>query len=462
VALMPVVELLPNDRNLPSQLAIAGQPAHEGGEAGVYPTLDGKYVAKIYHRAAPDREGLLQQIVHLGTNLGMDERFLAWPLAIVRRVDGNPCTGVVTRRVPDSHVPLHKLISTPLDAADQFKQGWSWLDYLRIARGAAIALRTIHSKGMAHADIHFKNLLVDAVSGDVVLIDLDGLVVRGFLPPQVKGMPGFIAPEVVMGKAEPGELSDRHSIAVLILWTLLFRNVMASRRRYDDADRAHDDELAYGAHACFSENPNDQRNWIPQIGAPLFRGGLLSYRMLPPALRELTERALIDGLHDPPKRPHVVEWEQALAETSNLIATCSVCRQAWPYPCWVLPVERRQCPFCGSTVQGHRPAVIELLDETASRTHVPVRSLVLEHRRSVYSDALEPGTAPPFSRRGVAVVGDAVWDAQAEMHRLINTSHAPWVVGDGNEAIRPGGSVLLRPGMMLRFGDGLRSMRVVE
>ncbi len=458
---MRVVDLLPNDHNLPRQLTIATRPTHEGGEACIYPTRDGRYIVKIYHRPGSDREVLLQQIVHLGTNLGMDERFLAWPLAIVRRLDGDPSTGVVVQRVPDSHVPLQRLIATPQNAATQFQQGWSWLDYLVIARGAATAVRTIHSKGMAHADIHYKNLLVDAVSGDVVLIDLDGLVVKGFLPPQVKGMPGFIAPEVVMGKAQPSELSDRHSIAVLILWTLLFRNVMAPRRRYDDVDPAHNDELAYGTYACFSENATDERNWMPQIGAPLYRGGLLSYRMLPLGLQQLTERALIDGLHDPAQRPHAAEWEQALAEAVDMVATCQQCHQTRCYPGPDASSERRQCPFCGSSADGRLPVVVELLEETAAGGLLPVRSLVLEHGKPLFGDALELGALPPFNRRGIPVVGDTIWDSSQAIHRLVNTSTVPWTVGERDDTVRPGGSVPLRPGVVARFGPARRVVRVV-
>jgi hypothetical protein len=59
----------------------------------------------------------------------------------------------------------------------------------------------------------------------------------------------------MMGKSMPDELTDRHSLAVLVLWVLLFRNVMQSQRCYDPDDPVHDDELGFGEFACFSENP---------------------------------------------------------------------------------------------------------------------------------------------------------------------------------------------------------------
>lgn len=460
---MATVNLLPGSRNLPSQLAISDQPAHRGGEGSIFFSFDGQYVVKIYHRPSPDKQKLLQHVLDLGRNLGEDEQFLAWPLGIVDRLNNQPGVGVVTKRVPSSHVPLYKLIYSPLEAVEQFRQGRSWLEYLKIARGTAAAVRTIHGKGMAHADVHLKNFLSNPISGEVVLIDLDGLVVKGFLPPQVKGMPGFIAPEVMMGKSRPEELTDRHSLAVLVLWILLLRNVMQTQKCYDPDDEKHDDELGYGQYTCFSENPNDRRNWIPRIGTPLFRNGALSFRSLTPKLQELAERALIQGLHEPPKRPQVVEWERALAEAYDVLISCPTCRQSFFYPYWLQPPPRRQCPFCGAGVRPPFPAVVELMEARAKGVHVPARPVLFYHGLPLFADITEPGRLPPFTRRGVPIVGQTAWDSKEGVHRLINTGDTPWqIVAGGSGAVGRGASVALRWGLLLSFGNGKRLARVLE
>jgi DNA-binding helix-hairpin-helix protein with protein kinase domain len=460
---MATAHLLPGSRNLPTELTIADQPAHRGGEGSVYFTVDGQHIVKVYHQASADKQRLLQQVLDLGRNLGEDEQFLAWPLGIVDRLNGQARTGVVTRRVPNSYVPLYKLIYSPVDAVSQFQQGRSWLEYLKMARGTAAAVRAIHGKGMAHADIHLKNFLVHPTSGEVVLIDLDGLVVKGFLPPQVKGMPGFIAPEVLMGKSRPEELTDRHSLAVLILWILLLRNVMQTQRCYDDEDPQRDDELGYGEYACFSENANDRRNAVPGAGTPLFRRGALSYRALTPKLQELTERALIEGLHNPPKRPQAQEWERALAEAYDVLVGCPTCRQSFFYPYWLQPAPRRTCPFCGAGVRAPFPAVLELMEARARGVHVPVRNVVLYHGLPLFADVVEQGRVPPFTRRGVPILGQTVWDPKENAYRLINASDTAWqVIPGGSGSVGRGSAVTLRPGMLISFGDGKRLARVVE
>lgn len=460
---MGVISVLPGSRGLPTQLRIGDKPAHRGGEGALYFSTDGKYAVKIYRRPAPNKQKLLQMIIDLGRSLGADEQYLAWPLGIVGQRDGSPCVGVITRRVSPTHVPLYKLIFSPYDAVEQFRKGRSWLEYLKMARGMVAAVRTIHGKGMAHGDIHLKNFLAHPQTGEVVMIDLDGLIVRGFLPPQVKGMPGFIAPEILRRQADPSELTDRHSTAVLVLWTLLLRNVMKTQICYDPDDPHRDDELGYGQYACFSEKKGSP-NWISRIGTPLFRKGLLSYSVLTPRLRELTDKALVDHLHDKPdKRPKAYEWEQALADAYDMLVVCPSCRQSYFYQYWLQPPPRRLCPFCGTGARTPFPGVVELLEEKGKGNFFPARPVVVYHGLPLFEDSIVPNMRPPFTRRGTRVVGGVVWDASKKRHCLVNGSDKKWqVISSGSGYIGRGESVLLKPGMLLSFGDGMRLARVVE
>jgi DNA-binding helix-hairpin-helix protein with protein kinase domain len=460
---MAVVKLLPDSRDLPEQLFIRDQPVHSGGEGTIYFTTDNRYVVKVYHRPSPEKPKLLSHILDLGKTLGDDEQYLAWPLGIINQVNGKAHVGVVTRRVPSTHQALVKLIYSPVDAVEQFRLGRSWLEYLKIARGTAAAVRAIHGKGMAHGDVHLKNFLANPTSAEVVMIDLDGLIVKGFLPPQVKGMPGFIAPEVVMGISKPDELTDRYSLAVLVLWILLLRNVMLTQICYDPDDQMHDDELGYGKYACFSENPGDRRNWIPRIGTPLFRRGALSIRTLTPKLQELTDRALIQGLHTPSKRPMSYEWENALAEAYDALICCPICRQSFFYQYWLQPPQRRQCPFCGTGVRAPLPAVLNLMEERTKGTYVYVRSVVLYHGLPIFVDIIESGRLPPFARRGTLKIGQVLWDPKEYFYRLINITDTPWqIISGGSGSVGHGDSVVLRKGLLLCFGPGKRLASVVE
>src|SRR5579884_3599688 len=230
---MPIVSLSPGTRGLPSQLTIESRPADRGIEGAIYFTTDGAYAVKIYDNPPPDKRQLLQRVLELGQDLGAAGRFLVWPRGIVRALDGTPVVGVAMDRVPSPPFDeLERLILSPVSALAQFRQGRTWSAYLKMARATAAAVRTMHGLGMGHGDLKLQNVKADAVSGEIRLLDLDSPVVRGYLAPEVQGSPRFIAPEILMHSGEAGILADRHSLAVLILWTLLFRDVMEPRRCY--------------------------------------------------------------------------------------------------------------------------------------------------------------------------------------------------------------------------------------
>jgi DNA-binding helix-hairpin-helix protein with protein kinase domain len=246
----------------------------------------------------------------------------------------------------------------------KFRRGLTWAHYLQVARRVANAVTVLHGKGCAHSDIHYRNFLADIDRGEAVMLEIDGVVVSGFLRPQVKGMMGFMAPEILAHRGEPGERTDRYSLAILLLHTLLFRNPMQPLLEYD-ADVGRSEELGWGDRAVFSEHPRDARNRPRRLGIPMYREGALSYRMLTPTLQRLTERALIDGLWQPERRPAAREWEECLGNAQDELWACSLCGQYQPYPHWLEPAGRRRCVFCGAPAGNPSPAVLHLYDEHA-------------------------------------------------------------------------------------------------
>jgi len=450
--------------NVPEELDLIG-PIYTGGEGTIYFSADGRYAAKVYHQTDPQKGKILQQVMELGKGLGNQARFLAWPLGIIGTFDGQARIGCVTHLIPSRYVEILDLMFSPQVAIAHFKQGRHWGHYLTIARELAVAVRILHGKGCAHADIQYRNFKADPTTGRTVLLDLDGIVVEGFLAPQVAGLPGFMAPEVVAGRSRPSESTDRHSTAVLILYTLLFRNPLMSLPCYD-ADAQRDDVIGWGEQAMFSEHSSDTRNRPPNLAQPLYRRGALSFRMLPPALQRLTERALVDGLQAPERRPQVWEWETALATTHEQLTHCHYCKQVYPYAFWVQPKSARGCPFCGTPARPPFPAVVELLDPGAKGLYTPSRKAILGPGFQVFSDFLEPTRAPAISREGQTPVGRVEWIAELGILALRNEDTAVWTaIAPGNRGlvtVRRDQRVPLQPGLQIHFGSGARLIRVVE
>ncbi len=467
---MAICRLYSKREGMPDWLEI-GMPEHTGGEGRIFFSKDGQYAIKIYHKqkAGVTKRQFLEKITALGTHLTENEaKFLCWPLALVDNVDGNECVGCVTRRIPTPpYTMLVNIMLTPKQAVDQFRAGKSWADYLQIARGIARSIAVLSGKGCAHADLHFCNFLVDPASSDVVLIDLDGLVVPGFLPPQVAGMYGFMAPEVIMGESVPNEQTDRHSLAVLVLYTLLFRNVLQPLHCYDPDSQSNDDQIGWGREAVFSEHQQDQRNRPRMLGVPLFQEGALSYHILTPALQKLTERAFLEGLHNPAKRPSAQEWINNLSWALDELWQCSYCRQYFPYPHWITPMQRRACPFCGQRrLVTPLPSVL-LLYEPHSRGNYGFtqRYLVLGNGWTLFPDVLD-SQRPPMSRKAEKAAGHVEWDDKRKTNYLVNEEDAPWRARLGGDAsditVSKGTSVPLQSGTTIYCGESRRLLVVRE
>ena len=229
-------------------------------------------------------------------------------------------------------------------------------------------MRRIHAAGLAHSDLSYNNVLIDPVSGSACIIDDDGLVVPGKYPPDVVGTPDFIAPEVLETKGLklddpkrklPSRLTDLHALAVLIYMYLLYRHPLRGGKVWDVDDPSKDEEMSMGSKALFIEHPTDSTNRVKvkdldQSQLPEGDPSKLPYSICGPYLKPLFDRAFIDGLHDPSKRPSAQEWEDALVKTTDLVQPCQNpnCKAHW----FVFDNSTKpKCPFCGTEYKGQLP-----------------------------------------------------------------------------------------------------------
>lgn len=267
-----------------------------------------------------------------------------------------------------------------------------WLNYFQIGINLSRGVKKMHQMGLSHSDLSYNNVLIDPQTGAACMIDLDGLVVPGIFPAEVIGTADFIAPEVLATKhldkndperKLPNRLTDLHALACLIYMYLLHRHPLKGGKIHD-LDTEKDDLLAMGEKALFIEHPTDASNrpkanqiskweqyWIDVINLP--------YSITGPYLKNLFDRAFIDGLHNPMLRPTAEEWEVALLKTTDLIQPClnSNCEQKWyVFDNSIAP----KCPFCGTKHEGSLP-VLDFYSQQQTGTWKPEN-----HRLMVYNN----------------------------------------------------------------------------
>lgn len=237
----------------------------------------------------------------------------------------------------------------------------NWLNYLQVCIKIARAVKRLHAAGLSHSDLSYKNILINPLSGDACIIDIDGLVVPGKFPPDVVGTRDFIAPEVLetehLDKKDPKRklpqrTTDQHALSVLIYMYLLYRHPLKGGMICDPNDSENDEKLMMGKEALFIEHPKDKRNRLNLASLepeelPQSNTDKYPYTITGPYLTALFDRAFIDGLHDPKLRPTADEWEQALVKTVDLIQPCVNPNCSEKY--FVFDNSKHpKCPFCGT------------------------------------------------------------------------------------------------------------------
>ncbi len=343
----------------------------EGGMKIVFFAPDKSYVVAFF-KTPQDANAIdrLENLVgvyreRIFNQIGGDywQSIYCWPTDIVN--DSTHGIGLVVPAYPkqfffahDGSIPLKgaekigSWFTTPdrrFGLLDQNETG-DWLCYFNICRLLACGFKWLHRVGLAHSDLSYKNILIDPVTQSVCIVGIDDLIVPGF-PSAVHGTPDFIAPEVykTMGvlseeRVLPSILTNRHSLAVLIYQLLLCRHPLRGKKIWDYDDQQRDEMLSMGEKALFIEHPTDRSNrydaqWVRddyskrkwQYIFPWMDLDKLPYTTLGPLLAKLIERAFIEGLHEPDKRPAASEWEDAILRTIDLMRPCANpnCRLKW-------------------------------------------------------------------------------------------------------------------------------------
>ena len=386
----------------------------QGSMKDVYFAPDKSYVVAFDRKQpiSPLRRELLEKLVGLYRKsifeqVGGDywKNLFCFPEKIVE-YDG--MTGIV---IPT--IPSHFYFSASSSLAGNEKEG-KWFanakifnryvpveekgdlrGYLQICLKLVHAVRRLHAAGLAHTDLSYNNCLVDPIGGNVCIIGIDGLIVPGLFPPDVLGTPDFIAPEVLATMHLPlqnldGTLNlnrkfscwetDRHALAVLIYMFLLHRHPLRGGKVWNVDDDTQE-KLEMGEKALFIEHPTDVSN-RPILtdrdagSMPWIDPEKLPYTTCGQFLQELFERAFIDGLHDPSKRPLASEWLKSLVKTFDMLLPCQNmnCVMKW----FVFDnTTKPKCPYCETPYEDVLPVLDFYFCSKAGEAYKPDKSRLM-------------------------------------------------------------------------------------
>jgi serine/threonine protein kinase len=234
-----------------------------------------------------------------------------WPLDITERVDGT--FGYIMDLRPEGYYEVTEFMLTHV----RFSSFRATID---AAMHIVSAFRILHNSGYCYQDLNDGNFFINPQNGKVLICDNDNVAPTG-TETGILGKPRYMAPEIVLGKKKPDDLSDRFSMS-LIIYILFCLNHPLEGKRYLVAGLTPAlQEKLYGSEPLFMMDPDDKSN-APHPA--VHRNSIIMWKYLPEYMRSIFLSAFSKkAFTQPSARPKELDWLKVLTRFRSEIITCS-------------------------------------------------------------------------------------------------------------------------------------------
>lgn len=332
---------------------VSDRPLGGGGQGEVY-LVDYKgekcalkwYTAEKIKRSSDTFMKNLENNVSLGAPT---DQFL-WPIAVTQKFKES--FGYVMPLIPDGYesfsdiLRTYKLEKRADGTAKRVPVRFSSLEALvKTGLNMVYSFRSLHRNGLSYQDLNDGGVFVNMETGDIAICDCDNVA-----PDKenlgISGKPGYMAPEVVVGKERPDTRTDRFSLAVM-LFKLLFNGDPLDGAKVQQcvlltgsAELEH-----YGRNPIFVYDPNDGSN-RPVRG--VHNNVIKKWSLYPEYIRQAFIRSFTIGLRDPDGRIIENEWFRNLLRLMNDIVNCN-CGAGENFLSCTDSKDKYTCPACKRT-----------------------------------------------------------------------------------------------------------------
>lgn len=278
----------------------------EGGQGEVYKVAynGGEYALKWYSKIAPS-DAFYANLAH-NIKVGAPEEYFLWPQAITERVKGK--FGYIMRLRPSGYREYGEFLLG--DA--RFK---SWDLLFKAALNIVESYFALHSMGYSYQDLNEGSFFINPDNGDVLICDNDNVAPFG-RNLGVKGMPKYMAPEVVLNKTRPNTHTDRFSLAIILFRLFYIDHPLEGRYTIQfpltDAIGAQ----LFGEHPVFIYDPNNDRNRPDPEAHP---NVIQRWPMFPPDLTAAFTKEFTQGLKDINSRITEQQWREVLIKARGML-----------------------------------------------------------------------------------------------------------------------------------------------
>lgn len=304
------------------QRLIVQEKLGEGGQGEVYSVTDGEntYAVKWYNleQSTAEQKQAIHYLVKQGGPIGIAGQRFIWPLDIITIAEikqfGYLMPLIDTNRFAElGEVQAHR------------KPAPSLATLCEISYQIANSYRALHLSGYCYRDISAGNVMFDSNSGEVLICDNDNIGINRQSKSQVWGTMEYMAPELILGKADPSIETDLYALAVLLFNIWVWHHPFHGEMEYNiyvwdiPAKRR-----IYGEIPVFIFDPVDHRNKLPND--PEYSTANKRWNYCPPSLQALFIRAFTDGIQNPSLRVTEGEWQELFLQLKNGSIACPKCQ----------------------------------------------------------------------------------------------------------------------------------------
>lgn len=409
----------------------------EGGQGEVYRVRGGKdvYALKWYNReqASAEQKQAIRFLVQQGAPKGASQQRFIWPLDLVT-MESSTLFGYLMplidrqRFAELGEVQAHRRPSPSLGTLCE------------ISYQLANSYRALHLCGYCYRDISAGNVMFDPITGDVLICDNDNVGVERQSKCHVWGTMEYMAPEIVLGQADPGTETDLHSLAVLLFSLWMWHHPLHGKLEYN----IHIWDLPakrriYGQQPIFIFDPQDLRNQLPED--PEYKTASTRWGYCPPSLQALLTRAFTEGLHHPNRRVREGEWQNLFLRLKDGMVSCPKCHAE---NVWETGLNPLRCWSCES--------VIPLPPKLIFKQPTGLYTMLLSHQVKLFHRHLKPMTETPHLVIGEVVqhpIHSEVWG----IRNLTPTVWTAWFPDGTTRMVEPHRAAPLTLGLRLQMEE---------
>ena len=190
------------------------------------------------------------------------------------------------------------------------------------------AFRILHNLGYSYQDMNDGNFFINPNTGKVLICDNDNVAPNG-TDTGILGKPRYMAPEIVLGKKKPYNLTDRFSMSAILFILFCMNHPLEGKKSLVPCLSPELQKRLYGSEPVFIMDANDKSNSPdPRVHV----NPLTVWPCLPVYVQDIFLKAFSkQSFETPNARPKELDWIKTLVRFRSEIVACPACQQRGDY-----------------------------------------------------------------------------------------------------------------------------------